>query len=86
MLVLTRKSNEAVIIDDRIEVKILSVHGDQVSIGFSAPREVRIYRKEVFESIQSENRHAAAGKSQMESLKDSLGKHFGPATGPDENK
>jgi carbon storage regulator len=53
MLVLTRKVNESVIIADDIEVKILGVRGDQVSIGFSAPREVAIFRKEVHEAIKN---------------------------------
>lgn len=59
MLVLTRKSNESVIIGDNIEVKVLGVRGDQVSLGFSAPAEMRINRKEVFEAIQAENKAAA---------------------------
>ncbi len=59
MLVLTRKSNESVILGDGIEVTVLSVRGDQVSLGFSAPADMRIHRKEVFEAIQAENRMAA---------------------------
>ena len=58
MLVLTRKTNESVIIDSKIEVKILAVRGDQVSLGFSAPRDVAIYRSEVYEAIQEENEQA----------------------------
>lgn len=54
MLVLTRKVNESVVIANDIEVKILGVRGDQVSIGFSAPREVTIHRKEVHEAIKDE--------------------------------
>ena len=59
MLVLTRKSNQSVILGDGIEVTVLSVRGDQVSLGFSAPADMRIHRKEVFEAIQAENRMAA---------------------------
>jgi carbon storage regulator len=55
MLVLTRKVNESVVIADDIEVKILGVRGDQVSIGFSAPREVTIHRKEVHDAIKDED-------------------------------
>ena len=60
MLILTRKSDESVIIANNIEIKVLSVRGDQVSLGFSAPREVAIYRKEVFDAILEENRQAAS--------------------------
>jgi len=59
MLVLARKPEESVIIGGRIEVKILAVRGDQVSLGFVAPDEVTIYRKEVYASLQSANRRAA---------------------------
>ena len=58
MLVLTRKSEQSVIIGQTIEVKILGVHGDQVSLGFSAPDDVSIYRKEVYEASQLQNRQA----------------------------
>jgi len=76
MLILTRKSEESVVIGNNIEVKILSVRGDQVSLGFSAPREVSIYRKEVFEAIMQENRQAASiNNSTMEKLKASLDFH-----------
>ena len=70
MLVLTRKSNESVIIGENIEVKVLAVHGDQVSLGFNAPRTMAINRKEVFEAIQKENRSAAANQgASIEKLK-----------------
>ena len=70
MLVLTRKSNESVILGEDIEVKVLSIRGDQVSLGFRAPREMAINRKEVFEAIQAENRSAAVNeKASMELLK-----------------
>lgn len=59
MLILTRKSDESVVIGNGIEIKILSIRGDQVSLGFTAPRTVSIHRKEVFESIQHQNREAA---------------------------
>lgn len=62
MLVLTRKSNESVVLGDNIEVKVLAIRGDQVSLGFRAPREMKINRKEVFEAIQAENRSAAANE------------------------
>ena len=66
MLVLTRKSEESVIISSMIEVKVLSVHGDQVSLGFNAPEHVSIYRKEVYEAIQEANRQAVRHGNAME--------------------
>jgi carbon storage regulator len=59
MLVLARKPEQSVIIAGRIEVKVLAIRGDQVSLGFVAPDEVTIYRKEVYTSLQSANRLAA---------------------------
>lgn len=59
MLVLTRKSNEAIKIGEDIEIKILEVDGEQVKVGISAPRDVDIHRQEVYESIQAENSDAA---------------------------
>jgi carbon storage regulator len=81
MLILTRKSDESVIVDGKIEVKIISIRGDQVRLGFSAPRDISIHRKEVFEAIGRENVLAAssAGDSLQhirESFKQSLGEHF----------
>ena len=59
MLVLTRKLEESVMIGDEIEVRVLGIHGDQVRLGFSAPRNIAVFRKEVFVAIQEENRQAA---------------------------
>jgi carbon storage regulator len=55
MLALSRKKGESLIINNNIEVMILETHGDQVKIGISAPKEVPIYRKEVYLQIQKEN-------------------------------
>ena len=48
MLALSRKKNEAIVINNNIEVTILEVKGDQVKIGITAPKEVPVYRKEVY--------------------------------------
>lgn len=56
MLALSRKKNEAIVINNNIEITILEIKGDQVKIGISAPKEVSIYRKELFLQIQEENR------------------------------
>lgn len=71
MLALSRKKNEAIIINNNIEVSILEVKGDQVKIGITAPKEVPVYRKEVYLQIQEANK-AAADVGGMEALKDLL--------------
>lgn len=53
MLVLTRKTNESIMIGDEVEITILSVAGDKVRLGIDAPRDVDIFRKEVYDSRQS---------------------------------
>lgn len=58
MLVLTRKLNQAIQIGDDIEIKILSVDGEQIKIGINAPMNVEIHRKEVYLAIQEENNQA----------------------------
>jgi carbon storage regulator len=59
MLVLTRKKDQTIVINDNIEITVLDIQGDQVRIGINAPRSVTIHRKEVFLEIQEENRKAA---------------------------
>jgi carbon storage regulator len=58
MLALSRKKDEAIVINDDIEVKIIEVKGDQVKIGITAPKSVPVYRKEVYELIQAANKEA----------------------------
>ena len=58
MLVLSRKTNESIMIGDHIEVKILAVEGDQVKLGIVAPKSVIVHRSEVFEAIQQQNKEA----------------------------
>lgn len=59
MLILARKTNERIIIGDDIEVSVIDIKGDQVKLGIQAPNNVKVYRQEVFEAIQAENRSAA---------------------------
>lgn len=68
MLALTRKKGEALILNQNIEVTILDIRGDQVKIGVSAPKEVPVYRKEVYLQIQKEN-EAAANADNFDVLK-----------------
>lgn len=51
MLVLTRKSNQSIMIGDDIEISVLSVAGDKVRIGITAPREISVHRTEIYESL-----------------------------------
>jgi carbon storage regulator len=70
MLVLTRKPNESIMIGDQIEVSVLSVAGDKVRIGIAAPREVQVFRKELYLEIQREN--VATGTSARAEVNDAL--------------
>lgn len=58
MLVLTRKTKEAITIGDGIEITVLGMEGDQVKLGIQAPKNVQIYRKEILDAIQNENKAA----------------------------
>lgn len=58
MLVLTRKKGESIVIQNDIVITVLSVEGDTVKIGISAPKDIDIYRKEVFGAIQQNNQIA----------------------------
>ena len=54
MLVLTRKTNQSIMIGDDIEVSVLAIMGEKVRIGISAPRDVPVFRQEVYLEIQDE--------------------------------
>ena len=71
MLALTRKTGDAIMINNNIEVTVLEVRGDQVKIGISAPKEVSIYRKEVYLEIQKENQEVL-NMDGLEALKNLL--------------
>lgn len=68
MLALSRKKDEAIVINDDIEIKVIEIKGDQVKIGISAPKSVPIYRKEVYVQIQKANK-AAANSVDADTLK-----------------
>ena len=59
MLVLTRIPGQKIIINDNIEVTILEVKGDSIRVGIEAPRDITIYRHEIYEEIKNENRRTA---------------------------
>ena len=72
MLALSRKKNEALIINNNIEITVLEIKGEQVKLGISAPKDVPVYRKEVYAQIQ-EAKKEAAKMDGMAALKDLLG-------------
>ncbi len=71
MLALSRKKNEALVINNNIEITILEIKGDQVKIGITAPKEIPVYRKEVYLQIQEANKEAMTTEG-MENLADFL--------------
>lgn len=69
MLVLSRKTNESIVIDGRITINILRVEGEVVKVGVTAPKEIHVLRKEVYDEIQSSNMQAVgASRSALERL------------------
>ena len=58
MLILSRKTNESIVIDGRITVKIVRVDGDVVKLGVEAPPDVPVHRQEVYDEIQRNNKEA----------------------------
>jgi len=69
MLALARKLNQSIVIGNNIEITFLEIKGDQIKVGINAPKSVPIYRKEIYEQIQEENKKAAQAKVDMGSLK-----------------
>lgn len=73
MLALSRKKGEAILIGDNVEISIIDIRGDQIKLGITAPREIPIYRKEVYIQIQEENKASVlnSGKA-IQNLKEFL--------------
>ncbi len=55
MLILSRKEDEKILIDEDIKISIVEIKGNQVKIGIEAPQDVEILREEVFKSVEKEN-------------------------------
>ena len=66
MLVLTRKTGQKIIIDNHIEVTILETRGDSVKIGINAPKNIAVYREEIYEEIRKANQEATQGASDLD--------------------
>lgn len=62
MLILSRKAGEKIMIGDEISVSIIEIRGDQVRVGVDAPKNVKVFRQEVFDAIKAENKAAAESK------------------------
>jgi carbon storage regulator len=73
MLVLTRKSNQSIMIGDEIEISVLAIMGEKVRIGIEAPRKVPVFRKEVYLEIQQE-RSGEERQAERERVDDALQK------------
>jgi len=70
LLVLTRKSNQSIMIGDDIEVSVLSIMGEKVRIGIQAPRNIPVFRKEVYLEIQQEK--AAGSRTEVDRALENL--------------
>jgi carbon storage regulator len=68
MLVLTRKSNQSIMIGDDIEVSVLAIIGEKVRIGIQAPRDIPVFRKEVYLEIQAERLNESKGAGAREEV------------------
>ena len=66
MLILSRKIDEKIQIGENITLTIIDIHGEQVKIGVEAPKNIKVFRQEVFEAIQKENKAAAVEENNNE--------------------
>ncbi len=82
MLVLSRQRDETIMIGDDVEVTVVDIRGDKVRLGITAPREISVHRKEVYEAIRRENRAAAQVKPEdLSGFANKLGGHKPPHKG-----
>ena len=68
MLILSRKTNEKIMIGEDISISIIEIRGDQVRIGVDAPKSVKVFRQEVFDAIKAENKAAAESAATLPDL------------------
>lgn len=69
MLVLARRLNQSFMVGDDIEIVVVDIRGDQVKLGIKAPKDVSIYRKEVYDEIQKENLEAGKEPIDKQTIK-----------------
>ncbi|MBN2652255.1 MAG: carbon storage regulator CsrA [Spirochaetales bacterium] len=69
MLILSRRKNESIVIDERIVITITSIEKDQVKIGIEAPKDVKIFRKEIFDEIKKANLEASSSVTIIPKIK-----------------
>jgi carbon storage regulator len=82
MLVLTRKSNQSIMIGDNIEVSVLSVMGDKVRIGIQAPQDIPVFRTEIYLEIHRDDADGSAGAAPAATTDKGTGTDVGdPVTG-----
>lgn len=72
MLILSRKIDEKIRIGDDIIITLIDVHGDQVKIGVEAPKHVKVFRQEVFDAIQKENKEAVVENNDSKAAIDAV--------------
>lgn len=75
MLILTRKPGESIFIGDQIKVTVVEIKGSQIRIGVEAPRDLRIYREEIYQQILEENKQAAV-QGELPGDMESLAAHW----------
>lgn len=73
MLALTRRVGESLVLDNDIEITVLEIRGEQIKLGINAPKEVPVYRKEVYVQIEAANKAAVQSKG-LKNLKQMLDK------------
>ena len=66
MLVLSRKKNESIVINDDITIVVVEIRGDKVRLGIEAPKEVPVHRREVYDAIKRNEQAAVEGESTSE--------------------
>ena len=74
MLILSRKIDEKIRIGEDIIITLIDVHGDQVKIGVEAPKSVKVFRQEVFDAIQLENKAALVKETEDKNAISALSK------------
>lgn len=74
MLVLSRKKGESIMIGTNVEIIVVGSEGDNIRIGIRAPRDVEVFRKEVYDSIQEANKEASESVLDKEKMKEMISK------------